>query len=376
MSWERMKLGKAITLKRGYDLPNQARIVGNVPVISSSGVTDYHNEAMRSGPGVVTGRYGTLGQVFYVNEPYWPLNTTLYVSDFKGNDARFVSYFLRTLNLSGQNSAGAVPGLNRNILHELDIRFPPLPVQQRIAAILSAYDDLIDNNRKRIALLEKAARLLYEEWFVRLQFPGHEHTPVVEGVPQGWAKSKVEDIGEIITGKTPDTTRASYYGEDVPFIKTPDMHGNVYVIETESSLSKEGADIQPKKYLPKNAILVACIGAKLGVVSLSPGVSQTNQQINAVITHDETATYFAFFTLRALKPRLEAVGGGATMPNVNKSKFGSLELLLPNKALLQAFEGFCKPVFAQILILQQQTQKLQQARDLLLPRLMSGELAV
>ncbi|AII53818.1 hypothetical protein N008_17775 [Hymenobacter sp. APR13] len=304
------------------------------------------------------------------------MNTTLYVSDFKGNDARFVSYFLRTLNLSGQNSAGAVPGLNRNILHELDIRFPPLPVQQRIAAILSAYDDLIDNNRKRIALLEKAARLLYEEWFVRLQFPGHEHTPVVEGVPQGWAKSKVEDIGEIITGKTPDTTRASYYGEDVPFIKTPDMHGNVYVIETESSLSKEGADIQPKKYLPKNAILVACIGAKLGVVSLSPGVSQTNQQINAVITHDETATYFAFFTLRALKPRLEAVGGGATMPNVNKSKFGSLELLLPNKALLQAFEGFCKPVFAQILILQQQTQKLQQARDLLLPRLMSGELAV
>lgn len=294
------------------------------------------------------------------------------------NDFKFI-YYLLLNNVEAIKSLGsgaATPIINKTSFGQIQFAVPALDVQKRISRILSAYDDLIDNNRKRIALLEKAARLLYEEWFVRLQFPGHEHTPVVDGVPEGWKRKSVEDIGAVITGKTPDTTRASYYGEDVPFIKTPDMHGNVYVIETESSLSREGADVQPKKYLPKNAILVACIGAKLGVVSLSPGVSQTNQQINAVVVHNSAATYFAFFTLRDFKPRLEAIGGGATMPNVNKSKFGSLDFLLPSKALLQAFDEFCKPVFAQIMTLQQQNRKLQAARDLLLPRLMSGKLAV
>jgi type I restriction enzyme, S subunit len=93
--WQETTLGEVVELKRGYDLPKQARSSGNVPLVSSSGVTDHHSRAMVKGPGVVTGRYGTLGQVFYIKEDFWPLNTTLYVRDFKGNDPRFLSYFLR-----------------------------------------------------------------------------------------------------------------------------------------------------------------------------------------------------------------------------------------------------------------------------------------
>ena len=116
-AWRECLLGDVLTLQRGFDLPNRHRRDGTVPIVSSSGITGFHSEARVIGPGVITGRYGTLGEVFYVDREFWPLNTTLYVRDFKGNDPLFLSYFLRTLDLSSQNTAGAVPGLNRKALH-------------------------------------------------------------------------------------------------------------------------------------------------------------------------------------------------------------------------------------------------------------------
>lgn len=192
-SWKPCKLGEVITLKRGYDLPQKDRVPGPYPIVSSSGITDFHEMAKVKAPGVVTGRYGTLGQVFYVDQDYWPLNTSLYVSDFKGNDPRYISYFLKTLNLGGQNSAGAVPGVNRNHLHMLDVWLPPVAEQLEIAAVLSAYDDLIENCERRIMVLEKMARSLYREWFVSMRFPGRENTDE-KLLPPGWAVSSLEEI--------------------------------------------------------------------------------------------------------------------------------------------------------------------------------------
>ncbi|MCC6494305.1 MAG: restriction endonuclease subunit S, partial [Pirellulales bacterium] len=175
MSWRDCKLGDVLTLKRGHDLPADSRVDGEVPVVSSSGITGRHNEAKAKAPGVVTGRYGTLGEVFYLEEDYWPLNTALYVIDFKGNHPKFAAYFLRDVLRNYQSDKAAVPGVDRNVLHELKVKCPSPPLQERIVELLSAYDDLIENNRRRMALLEESARLLYQEWFVRLRFPGHEH---------------------------------------------------------------------------------------------------------------------------------------------------------------------------------------------------------
>ena len=124
--WREASLGEVIELKRGYDLPQRDRILGSVPIVSSSGITDHHTEAKVKAPGVVTGRYGTLGQIFFIREDFWPLNTTLYVRDFKGNDPRFISYFLRSLDFSAYSDKAAVPGLNRNHLHQETVRLPPL----------------------------------------------------------------------------------------------------------------------------------------------------------------------------------------------------------------------------------------------------------
>lgn len=187
-SQDQCRLGNLVTLKRGYDLPHASRKPGEYPIVSSSGITGTHKEPMVQGPGVVTGRYGTLGEVFYLQGAYWPLNTSLYVQDFKGNDPRFVAYYLRTVLSENFNSAGAVPGVNRNVLHKLAV--PPYPkdpeTQRKIAAILTAYDDLIEINKRRIALLENMAEEIYREWFVRLRFPGYQDARFVKGVPEGW----------------------------------------------------------------------------------------------------------------------------------------------------------------------------------------------
>ncbi|HRW91226.1 MAG TPA: restriction endonuclease subunit S, partial [Flavobacteriales bacterium] len=184
-AWNDCLLGDVITLKRGYDLARHQRRPGPFPIVSSSGITDHHDEAKVKGPGVVTGRYGTLGEVYYIEDDYWPLNTSLYVQDFKGNDPRFVAYFLTQLNFGGQNAAGAVPGVNRNHLHVMRVSVPDLPTQRRIAGILSAYDELIANNQQRIAILEEMARALYREWFVRYKAPG-VRIPAGSQLPEGW----------------------------------------------------------------------------------------------------------------------------------------------------------------------------------------------
>src|SRR6187402_3492190 len=189
--WRDTTLGEVCELKRGYDLPRGSRRSGDVPVISSSGITGWHDHAKVSAPGVVTGRYGTLGEVFYVTEDFWPLNTSLYVRDFKGNDPRFVATLLRSLNLASYDGAAAVPGLNRNHLHTLPVRVPDWEGQRAIADVASVFDELIESNRRRVRALEEMARAIYREWFVRFRYPGHESVPLVDSalgsIPKPWA---------------------------------------------------------------------------------------------------------------------------------------------------------------------------------------------
>jgi len=270
----------------------------------------------------------------------------------------------------------AQPNANAKVLSSFQLPIPEKATQSRIASILSAYDDLIENNRRRIQLLEESARLLYREWFVRLRFPGHKYVKIINGVPEGWEKSTVSGLGKIVTGKTPSTKTPENFGGNIPFVKTPDMHRSRVVVETEKLLSERGENTQANKTLPVGSILVACIGARLGVVSITCKPCQTNQQINAVIPSHDHYRYYGLFALIDIKPRLEAMGGGATMPNVNKSKFASIPIFIPSQILLQEFQKFASYTFQQIQLLHQQNVALAQARDLLLPRLMNGEIKV
>ena len=291
----------------------------------------------------------------------------------------YVYYLMRTLENTikslGKNGT-AVPILSKSKFSDIDIQVHDLESQCRIAKILSAYDDLIENNQKQIKLLEEAAQRLYKEWFVDLRFPGYENTPITDGVPEGWEIRKLDTFGEIITGKTPSTAKESYYNGDIPFVKIPDMHNTIYPIITESTLSEEGANTQKNKFIPKDSLMVSCI-ATVGLVNISIQNCQTNQQINSIILESVRNLYYLYFSTKGLKMLLDGVGSnGATMTNVNKSKFANIEVLYPTTDLCEKFYGFCKPIFEKILILSKSTIELKNSRDQLLPKLMSGELEV
>ena len=295
----------------------------------------------------------------------------------RANPLFYYYYFKSTQSpIKSIVSQCAQSGIRGSDLGELSVDFPVLEIQNRIANILSNYDDLIENNQKQIKLLEEAAQRLYKEWFVDLRFPGYENTPITDGVPQGWNVRKLETFGEIITGKTPSTAKESYYNGDIPFVKIPDMHNMIYPIITESTLSEDGANTQKNKFIPKDSLMVSCI-ATVGLVNISIQNCQTNQQINSIVLNNVRDLYYLYFSTKGLKMLLDGVGSnGATMTNVNKSKFANIEILYPSIDLCEQFYDFCKPIFEKILVLSKSTIELKNIRDQLLPKLMSGELEV
>lgn len=295
-------------------------------------------------------------------------------------DYRYVYYWFLLAGKQGalkQYYTGAtimhMPGQK---LKEVVIDKPPLDVQRKIGDYLEAFDDLIENNQKQIKLLEEAAQRLYKEWFVDLRFPGYEDVETVDGVPEGWRYKRVEELGEVITGKTPSTSKTEYYGGSIPFVTILDMHGNVFPLVTEKTLTKVGADTQKNKYLPANTVIVSCI-ATVGLVNIAIEPCQTNQQINSVILHDDNNLYFFYESMKRIKALLDGVGSnGATMTNVNKTKFSNIKVLYPIEDLVMKYNEFCKPIFAQILASSKAMLTSKQARDRLLPKLMRGEIEV
>ena len=362
-------LGDILTLKRGHDLPEKKRVPGPIPVVSSSGITGRHNEAKVEPPGVVTGRYGTIGEVFFIDEPYWPLNTALYVIDFKGNDPRFVSYLLRNTLRNYKTEKAAVPGVDRNVLHTLNVRAPDVEGQAAIASILSAYDDLIENNRRRIELLEEMARLLYREWFVHFRFPGHEHAKIINGIPEGWERFALSDLADFINGYPFKPAQLGETG--LPVVKIPELREGV-IAKTPKS---DGELISEKYHLQDGDLLFSWSGT-LAVNPWAGGPALLNQHLFKVMP---TGRVGRGFLMGAIREALVAFGNqtvGATMKHIRRSALDQVQVPLTDRTFMAPLENTLDSMYAQLVVLRQQNQKLSQARDLLLPRLMNGEIAV
>ena len=303
------------------------------------------------------------------------------IKDNAEADINYIYYYLSQdtviIELAAK-AGGAANQANISPAHIKGLSFPcpDLATQHKIGNILRSYDKLIENNQKQIKLLEEAAQRLYKEWFVDLRFPGYEDVAVIDGVPEGWRYKRVEEFGEVITGKTPLTSKTEYYGGNIPFVTIPDMHGNVFPLVTEKTLTKVGADTQKNKHLPVNSVIVSCI-ATVGLVNIAVEACQTNQQINSVILQNDNELYFFYESMKRIKALLDGVGSnGATMTNVNKTKFSNIKVLYPVEDLIKRYNELCKPIFDKILALSKSIIKAEQARDRLLPKLMNGEFEV
>ncbi len=374
MSWQQCLLGDIVELQYGKSLPERDRKQGEIPVYGSGGVGGFHNVALVSGPGIIVGRKGSVGSVFYEPRNFYPIDTVYYVVPKSGLDFRFAYYLLCNLPLASMNSDVAVPGLNRDRALSLNIKVPSLTVQKSIANVLSSYDDLIDNNRRRMALLEDSARQLYREWFVRLRFPGHEHTPIVDGVPQGWSKLPASEALEIN-----------------PKIKLSDADEHWFVemasLPTDSMVI-EGAYWRDGRSGPKFqngdtlfARITPCLeNGKTGFVDFMDDGEVGRGSTEFIVLRSRHVTpEFVYCLSRTYEFRGNAIKsmiGSSGRQRVQESCFEKFMVNVPPHALLRLFSDFAGPVFQEIKNLAAQNQKLRQARDLLLPRLMNGELAV
>lgn len=345
----------------------------------------------RTNPGVTaiddTGTEFALGQ-----------NLVLLRANGKRVDPPFLRWLVRTPEWWEQiekfmNVGAVFSSLRCRDVPSFELTIPPLPEQRAIAATLGALDDKIELNRKMNATLEAMARALFRDWFVdfgptRAKVAGT--VPYLspdlwslfpdslddEGKPKGWEMSTVKEIGDVICGKTPPTAQRDYYGGDIPFITIPDMHGTIFAIDTSKTLSLLGSESQKKKLLPTGTICVSCI-ATLGLVVITTEPSQTNQQINSIIPQDPDEMYYWYWALRLLSTEIISGGsGGSVLANLSTGRFSALSLLHASPRLRKEFSRCVAPLFERIKANQSETRTLAQTRDLLLPRLMSGELRV
>lgn len=368
---------EGVPVIRGNNLPADSSFHDDDFVfVSEKKADDLRSNTAFPGDLVFTQR-GTLGQIgvipgdsrfqrYVVSQSQMKLTVDPEVAN-----PRFVYYFFRlpstVQKVINHALTSGVPHINLGILKDFTITLPEPDCQQRIADILSAYDDLIENNRRRMALLEDVARQLYREWFVRLRFPGHEHTRITNGVPEGWEGKSLAELADITMGQSPESAHYNEDGEGLPFHQGVTDFGDRFVshriYSTALNRIAEAGDILCSVRAP-----VGRINVTLDRIVIGRGLSALRSKCG----HQS----LLFQQLRSHFFKEDLIGGGAIFASVTKKEFSAQELLDPPERLKRAFEDVSLACDDQLRVLHMQNHQIRAARDLLLPRLITGEIPV
>ena len=416
VGWEIRKLGDVVKIvdgDRGSNYPNGSDFVShdgycvflnakNVPnsmfdfsvrvYITKEKDLLLRKGKLQRGDFVITTR-GTVGNYAYYSEniSYDNIRINSGMIIVKINDLLFYKYFKYYLayefktQLNSFVSGSAQPQLPIKDLVRLSITIPPLAEQKSIASVLSGLDDKIELNQQINKKLEEMAQAMFKQWFIDFNFPDENGNPyknfggeMVDSelgqIPYGWSVGKLGDFGRIICGRTPPKNKMEFFGGEIPFIKIPDMHDRIFILNTVDTLTKSGSNFQITKIIPENSICVSCI-ATVGLVSITTQQSHTNQQINSIILDKKGCLYYLYLLLKNNKNNLRMLAsGGTTTPNMNTSIFKHISVITPNITLLEMFYQIVSSAFEQIKINMIEINTLSVLRNSLLPKLMSGEI--
>ena len=338
-NWKNGELGDFVTLKRGFDLPQQKREDGQVPIFSSSGITGTHSTAMVKAPGVITGRCGTIGEVFYAAKDFWPLNTTLFVEDFHGNDAKFIYYFLKTLEWSKFTSASAVPGINRNTVHKEIVSLPDVETQRRIASTLSMFDEKIKINTEINDNLQQQAQAIYSSMFIDNPDPAWSHG----------------HLSDLITVK---------YGKD-----HKKLADGIYPVYGSGGIMR----YVERPLYNKESVLIPRKGTLNNVMY----VNQPFWSVDTMFYTEMKLPNVAKFVYHFVKAKdLASMNAGSAVPSMTTDILNAMEVVIPSASALEEFESLVAPMYEAMEANDVQSKALSQMRDTLLPKLMSGEIDV
>ncbi len=335
--WKEYKLGEIVTFQRGHDLPKDKMIDGDIPVAGSNGIIGYHNQFTKEGPGVTIGRSGNIGIPHYYPNAYWAHNTVLYIVDFKGNDAKFMYYLLKTFDFTQLNTGSAVPSLNRNHIHELPVSIPDVSTQCRIAAILSSLDDKIDLLHRENATLEQMAETLFRQWFV------------VEAKEE-WEEGKLGDLIEVKYGKD----HKKLLDGKIPVIGS----GGIMRYADTALYNKESVLI-PRKGTLNNVMYI----------------NEPFWTVDTMFYTEMRRPNIAKFVFHFMKCQdLANMNVGSAVPSMTTEVLNNIPIDIPPQEVFDRFENAVASLYNKKEQNNKQIQTLIQTRDGLLPKLMSNEI--
>jgi len=333
---------------------------------------------------------GTLGSAYVVKRGerfYFKDGNLTWFRHFKGLDSRFLYYWLLSPLGRGElkkcTIGVAQPALTIVLLKGMAIALPPLPTQRRIAGVLSAYDDLIENSQRRIRLLEAMARALYREWFVEFRFPGHEKIARVASalgeIPNGWEVKPLSAVCvRMESGGTPKRQVAEYWMDgDIDWFKTGELWDG-FLFESVEKITARGQRESNARLFEPGTILMAIYGSptvgRLGFVTRPSSCNQA--ALGIVADTQQISQTFLYFVLLSLRDHFNGLAQGAAQQNISKEKVANTVTIVPPRTLVEVFDRVAQPTFSQIQTLQRQIHNLRETRDLLLPRLLSGQVTL
>lgn len=401
MTWAQEKIGNLCTVGRGSSprpIADQKYFDGGtIPWVKIADATastryiyktkQYVNDygasfSRKLSPGsIILAASGTLGFPMYLGVEACIHDGWLYFDEFNSEkiDKGFFFYKLETLRpyFEQLSYGAAIQNVNTGILRNTIIEIPSLEIQRKIARIICAYDDLIENNSKRIVLLEEMAQITYKEWFVRLRFPGHECTPINSetSLPEDWESISCYEAMEVMSGGTPKTGMEEYWNGNIPFYTPKDAVDSAYVFETEKYVTELGVSKCNSKLYPKDTVFITARGT-VGKVNLAGQPMAMNQSCYALAGKEGISTYFLFFAVKASVEAFKGASNGGVFNTIVVDTFRYLPFTKPTQDLMKKFECFVSPILAEVSNLTRQNTRLHEARDILLPRLMTGMIDV
>ena len=396
--WLRTTIGAQLTLQRGFDITKATQQPGNVPVISSGGINSFHSTSMVAGPGVVLGRKGVVGSVYFVREDYWPHDTTLWIKNFHGNDERFAYYFFlaKVRELEQLDVGSANPTLNRNHVHPMKVMWPPLGEQKRIGEILGLLDDRIALLRETNRVLEAISQALFKSWFVHFDpvhakqagrvpdgmddataalFPDCFDEAGLEERPQGWGTCAVYEMATYINGAAYKAFDPNVEGRGLPIIKIAELKAGVTGQTAFSDV------VMPEKYrILTGDILFSWSGnpdTSIDTFVWPHEPAWLNQHIFRVNPRVPSERAFLLRTLKHMRPVFAELARNKQTTGLGHVTVGDLkrlQIVKPPQAVLECFDRVIAPMHGKIFDNDQRVQTLTTLRDTLLPRLISGQL--
>jgi type I restriction enzyme S subunit len=372
-NWKTYKLSEVAEIKYGKD--HKLLSDGDIPVFGSGGIMRYADKAIYDKESILIPRKGTLSNLFYLDKPFWSVDTMFYTKISEGTSGKFLYYLLKNLNLASMNVGSAVPSLTTEVLNKVEINLPDLKSQKQIASILSSLDNKIELNIQMNQTLEAMAQAIFKEWFVNFNFPGFDGK-LVNGLPKGWKMGTISEIYKTTSGGTPSRAKDEFYKDGkVKWVKSKELNGS-FIFDTEEKITDDAVKNSSAKKVPRHSVLIAMYGATVGEYGVLSSEATCNQAICAIIPNDNYPYSYILEYIKINKEKIIDQASGSAQQNISQALIQRQEILIPPSEIVKSFHQIVDKLFERIESNLFSNQILAQTRDSLLPNLIAGKLEV